>query len=322
MNRIDRLTAILIQLQSQRIVKAQEIADRFEISLRTVYRDVKALEEAGIPVIGEAGVGYSLVDGYRLPPVMFTREEAAAFLTAEKLVEKLTDSATSKDYKSAMYKIKAVLRKGEKDYLEDMDSHIEVLKSRKQLRSHSDLNLIPVIMRSISDKKALTIHYFTHYRQESSVRCIEPIGVFYLDNYWHLIAFCKMRNAIRDFRMDRISNLSVTDDNFKNQYPTLKEYLKKECHDRELHEVVIQVGKRIHKYLDEQKYYNGFVSESDEKEYVEMNFFTASLEGFARWYMMFGDEAKIIKPESLRERITEILSGFEVNLHAGKVMPF
>ena len=71
MNRIDRLSAILIQLQSRRLVKAQHIADKFSISLRTVYRDVHALQEAGVPVIGEAGTGYSLMEGYKLPPVMF-----------------------------------------------------------------------------------------------------------------------------------------------------------------------------------------------------------------------------------------------------------
>src|ERR1700744_5111837 len=104
MNRIDRISAILIQLQSRRVVKAIDIAERFAISLRTVYRDVKTLEEAGVPILGEAGVGYSIMDGYRLPPVMFTMEEATAFLTAEKLIEKLTDATTESSYKSAMHK--------------------------------------------------------------------------------------------------------------------------------------------------------------------------------------------------------------------------
>lgn len=308
MNRIDRLTAILIQLQSQRVVKAQDIATRFEISLRTVYRDVKALEEAGIPVIGEAGVGYSLVEGYRLPPVMFTREEASAFLTAEKLVEKLTDSATTRNYKSAMFKIKAVLKSGEKDYLEDIGSHIEVINSRRHLQSKSDLNLIPIIMQSISERKALSMTYFTFYRQESSVRMIEAVGVFFLEGYWHLIAYCKMRNAIRDFRMDRISQLSLTEEKVIHQHPSLKEYLKKDFVDHELHEVVIHVNKKIHRYLDEQKYYNGFISESFEPDYVVMNFFTTSIEGFARWFMMFGDEAKIIKSEKVKEKVRRIVS--------------
>lgn len=314
MNRINRLSAILIQLQSQRVVKAQEIADRFEISLRTVYRDVKALEEAGIPLIGEAGVGYSLVEGYRLPPVMFTREEATAFLTAEKLVERLADSAISTDYKSAMYKIKSVLKTGEKDYLQNIDSHIEVLKNRRQLQSKSDLNLLPVILRSISEKKALSINYFTHYRQENSQRCVEPLGVIYMENYWHLIAFCRMRNAIRDFRMDRISDLSITNDSFLHQHPSLQEYLKREKKEKELHEVVIQVNKRIHPYLEEQKYYNGFISETKEEGYVEMNFFTSSLTGFSRWYMMYGDEAKIIKPDKLKEEVKRIMAALMENV--------
>ena len=96
MNRIDRIAAILIQLQSKRLVKGNEIAERFDISLRTVYRDIQTLIEAGVPILSETGIGYSIMEGYRLPPIMFTREEALAFLTAEKLVQQFTDETTSK----------------------------------------------------------------------------------------------------------------------------------------------------------------------------------------------------------------------------------
>ncbi|RYG08125.1 MAG: HTH domain-containing protein, partial [Chitinophagaceae bacterium] len=198
MNRIDRISAILIQLQTRRVVKAQDIADRFSISLRTVYRDIKTLEEAGIPIIGEAGVGYSLVEGFRLPPVMLTREEATAFLTAEKLVGQLTDNAVKADFTSAMYKIKSVLKSTEKDFLEDIDSSIRVIKSRRQVNNSLELNLLQNTLKSISEKRALHINYFTYYRQEATERIVEPVGVFYLDNYWHLIAYCRSRNAIRD----------------------------------------------------------------------------------------------------------------------------
>jgi len=93
MNRIDRLTAILIHLQTKRVVRAEEIAERFEMSLRTVYRDVKALMEAGVPIGSEAGKGYFIVNGYHLPPVMFTQDEANSMLLAAKIVDKVADKS-------------------------------------------------------------------------------------------------------------------------------------------------------------------------------------------------------------------------------------
>ncbi len=315
MNRIDRLNAILIQLQTKRVVRAQDIADRFSISLRTVYRDVRALEEAGVPLIGEAGQGYSLVEGYRLPPVMFNKEEAMSFITAEKLVEKLADSATAQSYQSAMFKIKAVLRTAEKDLLENIESHIAVVKTRRQLQSRSDLELIPLILNSIASKKALQLTYFAQYSQESTERDIEPVGVFYLENYWHLIAFCHMRNDYRDFRMDRIADLKTTGKDFVRVHPSLKSYLDKMFNDRALTEVAIRVKRRIWKHLEEQKYYNGFVSETELGEEVEMNFLSASLEGFARWYLMFGDSARIVRPEQLREKVRSLLLSVSASLN-------
>src|ERR1700704_2719720 len=116
MNRIDRLHAILTHLQSKKLVTAQEMADRFNISLRTVYRDVKALDESGVPVIGEAGSGYTIMEGYRLPPVMFTQEEASALLLGGKMAEHRTDASLKKHLDTAMFKIKAVLRSGDKEH--------------------------------------------------------------------------------------------------------------------------------------------------------------------------------------------------------------
>src|SRR3982751_2466850 len=100
-NRFDRIVAILTQLQSSRVMKAQDLAERFQVSLRTIYRDIRSLEEAGVPVSGEAGVGYTLMEGYRLPPVMFTQEEAASFVAADKLMQKFTDNKVAASYGAA-----------------------------------------------------------------------------------------------------------------------------------------------------------------------------------------------------------------------------
>lgn len=305
MNRIDRISAILIQLQSRRVVKASDIAERFNISLRTVYRDVKTLEEAGIPLIGEAGVGYSIMDGYRLPPVMFTKEEATAFLTAEKFVETLTDASTTAQYKSAMYKVRAILKTTEKDLLEEMDNRIEVIKG-VHIPEMANTDHIQTILSSISQKRVISLNYFAQHSQEHTKRYVEPIGIFFMSGFWHLIAYCRLRKAYRDFRVDRIKNLMVTDEVYTDEHPSLKDYIAQQTAEKELDAVVILVDKTVHPYLNHQKYYSGFISEKPVDDMMEMTFLTSSLEGFAHWYMMFGQSAEIISPDSLRERVRGI----------------
>ncbi len=309
MNRIDRVTAILIQLQSRRVVKAQDIAERFGISLRTVYRDVRTLEEAGIPVIGEAGVGYSIMDGYRLPPVMFTREEATAFLTAEKLIEKLTDTSTEESYKSAMYKIRSVLRSTEKDLLEHIDNQIVVMKSHGRSSAKPLVNPLQMLLTSISEKQVLNIRYFASHSQQHTERHVEPVGIFFVGGYWHLLAFCRLRNDYRDFRVDRMSGVTPTKDLFHKQHPTLRAYLEEmTTREKNLQTVIIRVDKSIMKYMGEQKFYNGFVAEKEvEGNMMEMTFLSESLEGFLRWYMMFPDKADIVSPVALQQKFEALI---------------
>lgn len=303
MNRIDRISAILIQLQSRKVVKASDIAARFNISLRTVYRDVKTLEEAGVPLIGEAGVGYSIVDGYRLPPVMFTKEEATAFLTAGKLADTLTDASTARHHQSAMYKVRAVLKTTEKELLEGMDDRIEVLR-RVHSSTPSNTDHIQDILNSISKKNILALRYFAQHSQELTRRYVEPLGIFYMEGYWHLIGWCRLRGDYRDFRTDRIKNMEITEENFISDHPTLKDYIAETARERQLERVVINVDKKIYHQLENQKYYSGFVSEKVFGDQVEMTFLTHCLSGFARWFVMFAECADIVEPDALRDVVS------------------
>lgn len=113
--RLSRLTAILTQLQTKRIVTSTNLADKFNVSVRTIYRDIRALEQAGVPIITEEGKGYSLMDGYKIPPIMFTESQANALILAEQLVLKNKDTSFIKDYTDAIDKIKAVLKQADKD---------------------------------------------------------------------------------------------------------------------------------------------------------------------------------------------------------------
>lgn len=307
MNRIERISAILIQLQSKKIVRGEDIAKRFNISLRTAYRDIRALEATGVPITGEAGLGYSLVEGYRLPPVTLTREEALSFLTAEKMVKHFTDGETSRIYESALTKIKSVLRSEDKAHLEKMDHHIEVignpwLPSALNTGDHTQL-----ILAGIASKKVLNILYFSNHSQQQAEREVEPVGIFMTGRQWHLIAYCRLRKAYRDFRLDRIRRCQATDLDFRQEHPSLQHFVKDITKEKkEMQEVVILVDKNAMRYFGEQKYYNGFVSEKILGEQVEMTFLTCSITGFARWYMMFGDVAQIKQPKSLRNEVKRL----------------
>lgn len=306
MNRIDRLSAILIQLQSRRLVKAQEIADKFSISLRTVYRDVHALEEAGVPVIGEAGTGYRLMEGYKLPPVMFNQEEASALLTAAKLVQSKTDASISRHYFSALDKIKAVLRLSEKDHIEEIDQHIAVVTHPAIVyRPQEELHLQP-LLKAIGNSSVIEIDYTSLEKNETTRRQAEPVGIYNFGNHWYLIAFCRMRNDYRNFRTDKIDKLVILDEKISKTHPSLQTFIKEMSAEREVHRIVVEVEAEVVKYLGEQKYYNGFLNQETVGEYVRMTFLAGSLTGFARWFMLFGDHARIVEPVQLNEMVAEV----------------
>ena len=316
MNRIDRLAAILIHLQSKRIVKAEEMAERFEISLRTVYRDVKALMEAGVPIGSEAGTGYFIVDGYHLPPVMFSQEEASAMLLAGKLVEKMTDQSVLKAFESALMKIKSVLNDREKDHLEELHSSVEVqLSNRDDKKPDFPDSFLTQLQRAVVQKEMVEIDYFASYNDQLTTRMIEPIGLFYYSAAWHLIAFCQLRNDYRDFRADRIKELKYTGKPFQNHnLLSLQEYLKTVTMEhREVEKVVVLFDKKVARYIGQQKYNYGYIGEEILDDKVRMTFLTAYIRSFARWLLIYGNMVEVESPEHLNDLLIDLVKELEAH---------
>ena len=306
LNRFDRIVAILIQLQSKKIVKAQELADRFGVSLRTIYRDVRSLETSGVPIVSEVGVGYSIMDGYRLPPVMFTREEASSFIAAEKLMQKFTDKSFGAYYESAMFKVKSVLRGSEKDWIDALQSQI-IINPAETLFNENIPNALEILFESIAEKKQVFVKYQSLDSENPSERNLEPIGIFHENKYWYVVAFCHFRKDYRQFRTDRLLQIRRTMLPFEKEHGTLDGFRQKEKEFPKT-KVRILVDKNIVKYIKSDRKNYGFVSEEPKKDGVEMTFFTHSMEhGFARWYLMFADYGKIIEPDSLRLELLKIV---------------
>jgi predicted DNA-binding transcriptional regulator YafY len=262
LNRFDRIVAILIQLQSRRIVKAQELADRFKVSLRTIYRDVRTLERSGIPIVSEAGVGYSIMEGYRLPPIMFSREEASSFVAAEKLMQQFTDKTLGGYHESAMFKIKSVLRTNEKDWVSSLESHIHINTVQDVFNNIPDA--LEILFESIAEKKQVFLKYRSVQSDSSTERMVEPVGLFHQNNFWYIMGYCHLRKDYRQFRTDRMLKIRRTDLGNTLVHGPLDDYYPKQD-DCVKTKVRILVDKRVAPLLQSNRKYYGFVSEKIKK---------------------------------------------------------
>lgn len=306
----------MIQLQSRSVVTAQEIADKFEISVRTVYRDIRSLEAAGVPIAAEAGIGYSLVNGYQLPPVQFTLSEATAFLTAEKLIEKLTDEGIHEGFQSGITKIKSILRDSEKEHLETIEHQIVVRENRYTPKTNGNERFMQQIIQCISNKLMAEITYLSGVKVELSTRKLEPIGMFFASSRWYFVAYCHLRKAYRQFRLDRIKTFRISSEVFQHKHPSLNTFLQEVAEERELHHVVLEIDNHQAKFLGDQKYYNGYIRSEQGETTTRMEFLTPHMEGMARWFLMMSDKSKVISPPELKTRITEIVAEIQKNIRS------
>jgi predicted DNA-binding transcriptional regulator YafY len=220
--RISRLTAVLTQLQTKRMVTAASLAEKFGVSKRTIYRDIKALEKAGVPVYTEEGKGYMLMEGYRIPPIMFTEKQANALILAEQLVLRNKDASFVQDYAEAIDKIKSILKYTVQDkanLLADRTQYNEALNQERNSSNLSDLQY------ALTNYKLVRIQYINK-ENTTTDRIIEPFALLSAEN-WYLIAWCRLRKEFRFFRPDRIQKMEILSEKFEPHNLTLQEYFDK-----------------------------------------------------------------------------------------------
>ena len=222
--RLSRLAALLTLLQSKRIVTAGFLAEKFGVSVRTVYRDIRALEDAGVPVVTEEGRGYSLADGYTLPPVMFSEAEANALITAEQWIVKNKDASLARNYTEAVAKIKSVLKYSTKEKVDLLSKRI-FFRTNPGQETTSDL--LADIQAAITDFKVLVLDYRSETGGRTE-RIVEPLALYSTHENWILIAHCRLRKEKRAFRLDRIEKLDVPGETFPAYPFSLRQYFE-EC---------------------------------------------------------------------------------------------
>lgn len=216
MNRTDRLLAYVLELQSKGRRRAEDFAATFEVSRRTVYRDIQALCEAGVPVVTLPGQGYTLMAGYFLPPLKFTSDEATMLLLGSEFVAEHFDSQYKEAAQSAARKIAAVIPDAERAEVAYLQESIALVPLT---RSEAETETLKKLRRAVIERRTVRFTYHTRYSEDGNshrrAREADPYGLFHYVGSWYMVAHCHLRDALRDFRLHRISDLAVLDRSFR-----------------------------------------------------------------------------------------------------------
>jgi predicted DNA-binding transcriptional regulator YafY len=222
MRRADRLFQIVQQLRGRRLTTARHLAGRLQVSERTVYRDVRDLQLSGVPIEGEAGVGYVLRKGFDIPPLMFDRDELEALIVGARMVQAWGGATLSDAVTQALTKIEAVL---------PPDRKRDIARSRLfALQFHIPANLAATVDRMREAINGRHVLRFDYVRQdgESSTRDVRPLALYFWGPVWTLAAWCELRNDFRNFRVDRISNPAILDRTFVEEAgKTLEDFVSR-----------------------------------------------------------------------------------------------
>ena len=222
MRKAERLFQLITLLRGRRLaITANRLAEMLEVSDRTIYRDIQALILSGVPIEGEAGVGYLLDTKFELPPLMFTSEELLALLVGSKMVQSWADNSLAKGASSAVDKITAILP----DKLKKQSEHSPFVIP-DYFRDVKKVELSHEVRKAISNNLQLSIEY-TDAKERVSQRKIEPLGLVFWGAKWTVIAYCCLRHDYREFRLDRIIKCKTLNAKFEiTEIKNLQHYLR------------------------------------------------------------------------------------------------
>lgn len=209
MRRADRLFQIIQLLRRRHVLTAAVIGEELEVSERTVYRDIADLVRSGVPIAGEAGVGYTLRRGFDLPPLMFTEEEVEALVLGTRVVSSWADEGLAKAAESALARIEAALPDRLKARLTGSRLFAPAFHVPQGVA-----NSLADLRPAIDDRRKTQLKYIDQNGADTD-RVVRPLGLFFWGNKWTLTAWCELREAFRDFRLDRISEMTLLDQRFE-----------------------------------------------------------------------------------------------------------
>jgi predicted DNA-binding transcriptional regulator YafY len=321
MNRTDRLLAIILELQGKGRQRAEDLAETFETSKRTIYRDIQALGEAGVPVVSIPGRGYSLMKGYFLPPLSFTTDEATMLLLGSDLMAQSFDAQYRAAALAACRKIEGVLPEKLRDevrYLQDsirfvttdaMERPAETEKLQQLRRAILQRSTVRFCYSARHPSSTAGVEGDSTYHQASpaqSTREADPYGLIHFFNAWHVIAYCHLRQGIRNFRLDRIDDLVLLPKTF--QRPANFSMSKSRSEQQRSMCVRALFDKEVTRWVREfPSYY--ITSEEETPAGLLVTLKPHQESEVLQWLLSWGSHVRVLEPETLRLRIAEEAQG-------------
>jgi predicted DNA-binding transcriptional regulator YafY len=300
MNRTDRLLAIVLELQAKGWLRAEDLAATFEVSKRTVYRDMQALAESGVPVISSPGQGYSLMEGYFLPPLSFTQEEALMLLLGGDFMAQTFDAEYQRAARAATSKIAAVLNEEQREALKSLENAMRFVASTFDFTLNPEM--LQRIRRAVIQSRTVRFEYHARHTEdvggEKTLREADPYAILHWDRYWYLIAYCHLRKAVRIFRLDRIDQLEVLNRTFQRP-PDFKITNRLDGFDMR---VRILFDPSVERWIREDGDFYA-LDYQHTPDGLLVTYRVRREDDVFRWLMGYAAYARVIEPDSLRERI-------------------
>jgi predicted DNA-binding transcriptional regulator YafY len=337
MNRTDRLLAIILELQGKGRQRAEDLAETFETSKRTIYRDIQALGEAGVPIISIPGFGYSLMKGYFLPPLSFTTDEATMLILGSDLMAQSFDAQYRSAALAASRKIENVLPEKLRDEVRYLQDSIRFVTTNA-MEQPTETEKLLQLRRAVIQRNTIRFRYFTrhpsstaesegksvvsvHHRTSSattapvqSTREADPYGLVHFLNAWHVIAYCHLRQDIRNFRLDRIDDLVLLPKTF--QRPANFKMGESQSGQRRRMLVRALFDKEVARWVREFRSYY-ITSEEETPDGLLVTLKPHQESEVLQWLLSWGSHVRVLEPETLRQRIAQQAQGMLRNHREG-----
>jgi predicted DNA-binding transcriptional regulator YafY len=293
MNRTDRLLAIVLELQARGGARAEDLARTFEVSKRTIYRDITALCEARVPVVASPGTGYKLMEGYFLPPLSFTPDEAAMLVLGAHAVRFAVDPAYRQASDAALRKLEAVLPPTSRERVQELFQSMRIFGG---WTSPEDAGKMAALREAILERRVVRLTYHSPREAEPRARDVEPYSLNFYRNVWHLQAYCRLRQDMREFRLNRIDELTVLPEQFERD-PSLTERRRNRA--RETMTVRVRFPEQMLRWVHEERHW----SQRGEEPGGVLVFQVERPDDIAGWLLRWGSVAEVLEPEAVRQAV-------------------